>query len=290
MGSLSEAIVSTLARLTPLAVVDILIAAFLLYQFLIIIKGRRAAQILAGLSVLFLLYLTALYANLELVRTLLATLAPYAGLGLIVMFQSEIRRMLAQLGRRRWIGFGSRLKRREFVEELMLALDYFHKHRIGSLIVLERYAGLRTFVESGVLLDAAVSRDLLLSIFHPGGALHDGAVIIQNERIAAAACFLPATVNPAEMSNLGTRHRAAIGVSEETDCLALVVSEETGKISAASFGHLDRDLTLDQIDALIAAHLGGRTREQALAAETEHAVSEKATPEAAREAQPENPS
>jgi diadenylate cyclase len=250
----------TLPSLTPIAILDILVTAFLLYQLLMILRGRRAAAILIGIFVLIAVYIIAVITGMDLIRGLLATLAPYTVFGIIVMFQSELRRMLARIGRRRWIGMGSRLKRRESVQEILLALDQLSRTRTGALIVLERDIGLRTFVESGVLLDAAVSRDLLLSIFFPGGALHDGAIIISNEKIAAAACFLPLSMNPVLMSSLGTRHRAAIGVTEETDCLSIIVSEETGSISVAAFGDIERDVSVARVEQRINRHLGGADR------------------------------
>ena len=168
--------------------------------------------------------------------------------------------MLARLGRHNWFGFASRLKRREFVEEILLAVEPLSESRTGALIVIERDMGLRTFVESGVPMEALVSRDLLLAIFQNKGALHDGAVIIQNERMAAAACFLPLTINPVA-SKAGTRHRAAIGVTEDSDCIAVVVSEETGRISAAAFGHLLPGLGVQQLGEIITLHLNGQTTE-----------------------------
>jgi diadenylate cyclase len=254
---------TTLPKLTPLAVVDILVTAFLIYQLLMIVRGRRAANVLIGVIILAGLYVVALFSGMELVRRLLAAMAPYTAFALIVMFQSELRRMLARIGRRGWIGMGSRLKRREFVQDILLALDHLSRTKTGALIVLERDIGLRTFVESGVLMDAALSRDLLLSIFYPGGALHDGAVIVHNEKIAAAACFLPLSMNPALVNTLGTRHRAAIGITEEADCLAIVVSEETGTISVAAFGDLERDVSLARVEQRITRHMGGaETRAQ----------------------------
>ncbi len=251
---------SVLDRLTPAALLDIFLTAFLIYQFFVMIRGRRAAHAFGGLTVLVLLYVFALYLNLELLRTFLATLAPYSVFGLMVLFQSEIRRMLTRIGRHGWIGFAGRLKRREFVEEILLAVEPLSHSNTGALIVLERDMGLRTFVESGVPIEAVVSRDLLLAIFQKKGALHDGAVIVQNERLAAAACFLPLTTNPV-MSKAGTRHRAAIGVTEDSDCLAVVVSEESGRISAAAFGHLLPNLTIQQLGELITLHLNGQTNE-----------------------------
>src|SRR5580692_8819674 len=227
------------AKLTPIAIIDILAVAFLIYQFILIVRGRRAAHVLTGLWILVFAYLVAVWARLELLRTVLAALAPYTAIALIVMFQSEIRRMLSRIGRSRWLGLGGQLERREMVDEIILALEHLAELRTGALIVVERDIGLRTFIESGVALDAAVSRDLLCSVFHSGGALHDGAVIVQGDRVAAAACFLPLTLNPLLQRRLGTRHRAAIGVTEETDALAIVISEETSHISVASRGELE---------------------------------------------------
>ncbi len=238
-------------KLTATAVVDILAVAVLLYNFALIMRGRRAVNILSGLSILASVYLVALYSHFELLRSVLAALAPYTAIALIVMFQSEIRRLLARIGRSRWMGLGGQLERREVADEILLAIAHMAGEKTGALIVLERDIGLRTFVESGVSLDAHVSRDLLCSIFERGGALHDGAVIIQGARIAAAACFLPLTTNPALSRRLGTRHRASIGVTEETDALAIVVSEETGAISLCFRGEIEHDVTLDRVREMI---------------------------------------
>jgi diadenylate cyclase len=235
------------AKLTPIAIIDILAVAFLIYQFILIVRGRRAAHVLTGLWILVFAYLIAVWARLELLRTVLAALAPYTAIALIVMFQSEIRRTLSRIGRSRWLGLGGQLERREMVDEIILAIQQMAEWKTGALIVVEREIGLRTFVESGVALDARVSRDLLCAIFHPGGALHDGAVIVQGDRVAAAACFLPLTVNPALLRRQGTRHRAAIGITEETDALAVVVSEETRQISIASRGDIEPDVSLDRV-------------------------------------------
>jgi diadenylate cyclase len=132
------------------------------------------------------------------------------------------------------------------------------RDKVGALIILERDIGLRTFIESGVPLDAQISRDLILSIFHSGTALHDGAVIIQKDRISAAACFLPLSVNPLISTQMGTRHRAGIGITEETDCLTLIVSEETGAISVGAFGNLERNVTIERVDTRIYNHFGAK--------------------------------
>ena len=248
-------LISSFPQITWVAVADIALVAFLIYQFLMIVRGRRAAHILAGVVVLGVVYGIAVALRLEMISAVLASLAPYAPFAMIVMFQSEIRRLLARIGRRRWISLGGRLQKREFAEELVLALTQLGQQKTGALIVIEREIGLRSFIESGVVLNAYVSRDLLLTIFHHGSALHDGAVIIQGDRIAAAACFLPLTVQPTLARHLGTRHRAGIGVTEETDCLSLIVSEETGRLSIAAFGDIELDITPEKLEQRITDHL-----------------------------------
>jgi diadenylate cyclase len=260
-----------LPPLTFTAAIDIVIVAALIYQFLLIIRGRRAAHVLLGLGVLALIYLLAVWAKLDLLHTILATVAPYTAIAVIVMFQSELRRALARLGRRPFLGV-SQIERRELSQEVVLAVGRMSQNKTGALIVLERKIGLRTFVESGVSVDAVVSRDLLCSIFHPGGALHDGAVIIQGDRITAAACFLPLTTNPLLVSELGTRHRAAIGISEESDCLAIVVSEETGKVSVAAFGEIEIDVPLERVEQLLSQRVDHRDK-RSLAAPARHPAS-----------------
>jgi diadenylate cyclase len=257
MGRLLSWPFGQLPKLGSTDVIDILIVAVLIYQLLLIIRGRRAAHVLFGLCIVGAIYVVAIWAKLEVLRTVLATLAPYTALALIVMFQSELRRLLARLGRRPFLGV-SQLERREMNQEILLAIAHLAQRKIGALIVVERKIGLRTFVESGVNLDAAISRDLLCSIFQPGGALHDGAVIIQGDRISAAACFLPLTTNPIVMAELGTRHRAGLGITEESDCIALIVSEETGRISMAAFGEIEVDAPLERVEHLLTGRLERR--------------------------------
>ncbi|HVW85608.1 MAG TPA: diadenylate cyclase CdaA [Bryobacteraceae bacterium] len=240
-------------KLTFRSLIDILAVAVVIYQLLQIVRGTRAAQILTGIVTVAVIYQIAVRAHLEALRSLLSSLAPYSAIAIIILFQSEIRRTLARLGRKRLFGG---YQRPESTDEILLALAAMSRDKVGALIILERDIGLRTFIESGVRLDSHISRDLLLSIFRPGTALHDGAVIIQKERIAAAACFLPLTVNPAVSTKLGTRHRAGIGITEETDCLSLIVSEETGAISVAAFGNLERELTIERVDERINLHFG----------------------------------
>lgn len=247
---------STLPPFSWTAALDILIVAILIYQLLLVVRGTRAAHILLGIGMVGALYALSIAANLEAVRLLLSYLIPYTPIAVIILFQSEIRRTLARMGRRRYLFFGGNLQRLEALDEILLAIKLLSSEQTGALIVLERDIGLRTFVESGVGLDAVVSRDLISTIFMNGTALHDGAIIVQKDRVAAAACFLPLTVNPALSGDLGTRHRAAIGITEEADCLSIIVSEETGWISIAAFGELHQNLTIEQAEERINHHFG----------------------------------
>ncbi len=239
-------------NLTASGIIDILVVAFVVYQALMVVRGTRAGAILVGILVMVALYILSVWAGLEALRSLLSFIVPYLGLAIIVLFQSEIRRTLAQLGRRSW--GGGNLASSESIHEIVLAVEQLADQKTGALIVLERDIGLRTFVESGVPLESRISRDLLLSIFQPGLPLHDGAVIVQKDRIAAAACFLPLTTNPMLSRQFGTRHRAAIGITEETDCLSVVVSEETGRISVAAFGELATGLSVTELAEHINQH------------------------------------
>jgi diadenylate cyclase len=244
----------SLPKLTLMGVVDILVVAFLIYELILIVRGTRAAHILLGILTLVVIYNLSIWMRLELLHSILSHVMPYMAIGVIVLFQSEIRRTLARIGRKRL--FGRAFRRRESTEEILLALARLSNEKTGALIVLERDIGLRTFIESGVRLEAHISRDLILTIFRKDAALHDGAVIVQKDRISAAACFLPLSMNPALSSKLGTRHRAAIGITEETDCLAIIASEENGRISIAAFGEIELDLTPEQVGQRIARHFG----------------------------------
>jgi diadenylate cyclase len=237
----------SLPELDVAAAIDIAVVAFLIYQALMVVRGTRAGHILIGILIMVSLYGLAWWAGLEALRALLAFIVPYLGLAIIVLFQSEIRRTLARLGRKRWLPWAPTYWKPETVNEILLAVEELAGKKTGALIVLERDIGLRTFIESGVRLESRLSRDLLLSIFQVGLPLHDGAVIVQKDRLAAAACFLPLTTNPALSRKFGTRHRAAIGITEETDCLSIVVSEETGRITVAAFGELSEKLSLTEL-------------------------------------------
>jgi diadenylate cyclase len=187
------------------------------------------------------------------VEWILGSMAPYAGIALVVLYQSEIRRSLARLGQSltfsRLLGSSSTA----IFDDVVMAAEYLSTNRIGALIVFEREVGLHTYIESGIPLDAHLSYDLLLSIFKPGSPLHDGAVIIQGTRIAGAACFLPLSLNPAISTQVGTRHRAAMGITEESDAVVVLVSEQTGAISLAVGGVMEFGLSVLQLTDRLSA-------------------------------------
>jgi len=236
-----------LARLDVRSALDILIIAISIYYLLKLLRGTRAVQMLVAIVLLVFFYRGAQSARLEMVEWLLTTLLPYVAIALIVLFQPEIRRALSRFGRNlSLMRFASHNPKASY-DDIVMAAEYFSQNRIGALMVVERQAGLRTYIESGIPLDAKLSYDLLLSIFRPGSPLHDGAVIIEGSRVAAAGCFLPLSLNPMISKQLGTRHRAAIGITEDSDAVVVLVSEETGSISLASAGTIDTNLTLEEL-------------------------------------------
>jgi diadenylate cyclase len=213
---------------------------------LALIRGTRAAYMLVGVAVLALALYFSSVGELATLNWLLSALLPYTVFALIVIFSAEIRQALARLGRRLLLSRG-RAGEGDVYDDIVLAANLFSQNQTGALMVIEREIGLRTYIESGVPLDARLSYDLLATIFRPSAPLHDGAVIVQKDRIAAAACFLPLSMNPVLSTQLGTRHRAGIGVTEETDAIAVIVSEETGAISLAVGGKIERDATVEQL-------------------------------------------
>jgi diadenylate cyclase len=229
-----------------ISVIDILLVAIIIYEFLALIRGTRAALILVGVSVVILAFYFSRVGQLTTLNWLITRVLPYAVFALIVIFAPEIRQALARLGRRLTFTRASGSEA-EAYDDIVMAANLFSQNQTGALIVIEREIGLRTYVESGVAIDAQLSYDLLATIFRPSAPLHDGAVIIRGDRISAAACFLPLSMNPVLSTQLGTRHRAAIGITEETDAIAVAVSEETGSISLAVAGTIERDLTVEQL-------------------------------------------
>ena len=239
-------VAGTWPHLTVISVIDILLVAIVIYEFLALIRGTRAALILVGVSVVILAFYFSRVGQLTTLNWLITRVLPYAVFALIVIFAPEIRQALARLGRRLTFARGSGPDADAY-DDIVLAANLFSQNQTGALMVIEREIGLRTYIESGVAIDAQLSYDLLATIFRPSAPLHDGAVIIRGDRISAAACFLPLSMNPVLSTQLGTRHRAAIGITEETDSIAVVVSEETGSISLAVAGTIERDLAIEQL-------------------------------------------
>jgi diadenylate cyclase len=229
-------------------ILDIVIVSILIYEFLKLIRGTRAVQMAVGSMLIVLLFYVSRLAPLQTVNWMIRNMLVYVAFAAIVIFQSDIRRALAHFGQAPFFRYFNRQEAaNETIEELVVASTMLSSQRVGAIIAVEREIGLRNYIESGIPLDANLTYDLLVTIFQADSPLHDGAVIIQESRIAAAACFLPLTVNPRLSRDLGTRHRAAIGLTEECDAVAIVVSEETGMISLAIDGRIDRGLSGDQL-------------------------------------------
>jgi diadenylate cyclase len=231
-------------------VVDIALVFILVYVVLKLLRGTRAVPTVVGLILLGLLYWIAIAQDLATLEFVLRYAVFYIGFAIIVLFQSEIRQALIYFANR--LRFPIMKKQRgqfggSVYDEIVLAVTTLASEKTGALIVIERKVGLRNFIDAGVQLDARISYDLLVSIFNPSTPLHDGAVVIQNERIAAASVFLPLTKNPSISRELGTRHRAAIGITEGSDAISLVVSEETGLITYVEAGEIRRNLDTTQL-------------------------------------------
>ncbi|PLX83614.1 MAG: TIGR00159 family protein [Desulfuromonas sp.] len=225
-----------------LDLLDIALVAYIIYRIILLIKWTRAVQMLLGLAVILIVYVISQATGLYTLRWLLDNFLSSIILVIIVIFQSDIRRALMHVGRNPFFADLSYREETEVMEELVRASVNMANKRIGALIVIERETGLKDFLEVGVEIDAKVSSDLIASIFLPYSPIHDGALVIQQGRLKRAGCFLPLTQNPNVSKALGTRHRAAIGLTELVDAVAIVVSEETGKISVVVGGRITRDL------------------------------------------------
>jgi len=235
---------------TPIDAIDILIVAFLIFKLMMLIRGTRATAILKGLVVLVVANVLAGVAGLRTVSWILSQGTTVLMVALPVVFYPELRRALEHLGRGQLFARLASLGGEDVekvADALARACRMFSESRTGALIVIERDVGLEEFVESGVRMEALLSVELLTNIFTPNTPLHDGAAIIRGDRVVAAGCFLPLTDNPYLSSKLGTRHRAGLGISEQSDALAIIVSEETGTISIARSGKLERGLTEDAV-------------------------------------------
>src|ERR1044072_3496870 len=249
----------------PRNLADIVLVFLLVYAVLKLLRGTRAAPMAAGLAAIIFLYWLSIKQDLATLEFVLSNGLLYIGIAIIVLFQSEIRQALITFGNRFRMPF-SRQHRGQFGEgvydEVMLAATTLASTKTGALIVIERNGGSKNVIDGGVQLDAELSYDLLLSIFNTASPLHDGAVVVRRHRIAAASCFLPLTLNPRLSRDLGTRHRAAIGVTEDTDAVAVVVSEETGLISFVQRGEIRRGLDATKLRSVILEAVEGPRKEK----------------------------
>ena len=230
--------------------VDILIVSFVAYRMLLLIKGTRAFQMLVGLFVILLAYAGSQVANLYTMRWILESFLGFIILVIVILFQSDIRRALTQVGRNPFFSAVSKLEETQVLEEVIRAAKSMGSRKIGALIVLERETNLDEFIEVGTVLDAKVTKEIVTSIFLPYSAIHDGAVVIRAGRIYAAGCFLPLTTSTEVSKSLGSRHRAAMGITQETDSVVIVASEESGKLSLVVKGvmSVDMDVTTLRVE------------------------------------------
>jgi diadenylate cyclase len=246
---------------------DIAIVSIMVYELLLLIRGTRAVQMALSGGFLIGLFFLSQWLQLETVNWVIRNLAGYVVFAIIVLFQSDIRRALAHFGRAPFFRYFERAQSAdETIEELVATATNLAARRTGAIVVIERQIGLRNYIEGGIPLDALVTYDLMASIFQPGSPLHDGAAIVQGDRVAAAACFLPLSVNPRLGRELGTRHRAALGLTEENDAVAIVVSEETGSISLVRDGRIERGISPEVLRTEL-RHVIGRRRPRLFRAE-----------------------
>lgn len=253
----------------PLSLVDaldVLLLSFLIYQMLTLIRGTRAVQMIIGITVLIVSAYASRAFGLRALGSALGSAVDYAPLAIIVLFQAELREALATFGRTSFLARMGRARPHGAIEELADAATALAGKKLGAILVIERDQGLKNYVETGMPVDAPLSVELLLAIFNHESPLHDGACILKEGRIVAASCFLPLTQKRGLDRTLGSRHRAALGMTEETDALALVVSEETGIISLAAHGQLFRGLTReDVISKIRESVVAERTSDEAAA-------------------------
>jgi len=251
-----------LSSVNIISIIDILIVAFAIYKAITIIKGTRAVQLIKGLVVLLLASLVSDLLGLQTVAWILSKSQNVLLFALPVVFQPELRKALERLGRGKFFARPMAMLNQEALDnllnELLRAVKYLSKNSIGALIIIERETGINDFIETGIKIDGLVTAEFMINIFIPKSPLHDGAVIIRGDRIIAASCFLPLSENPNLSKELGTRHRAALGLTEQSDALAIIISEETGVISVAEDGKLTRYLDEATLKELLNKRLQNR--------------------------------
>ncbi|MFE8704221.1 diadenylate cyclase CdaA [Cytobacillus sp. FJAT-54145] len=238
--------------------IDILLVWYVIYRLIMVVRGTKAVQLLKGIFVILIVTVISDRFQLQTLNWMMEQVLLWGFLAVIIIFQPELRRALEQLGRGRFFSRTTNQEDQELekmVESIVKATDYMAKRRIGALISIERETGMGDYIETGIPLQAKISSELLINIFIPNTPLHDGAVVLQKNQVAAAACYLPLSESPFISKELGTRHRAALGISEVTDSLTIVVSEETGAISLTKNGELHRDLKIDAFRELLSKEM-----------------------------------
>ncbi|OYD06856.1 diadenylate cyclase CdaA [Paludifilum halophilum] len=231
-------------------IVDVLIVTYVIYKLLMLLRGTRAVQLLKGISVVIAVWMISSFFQLSTLQWLMENLFSLGVITVIIIFQPELRRALEQLGRGRIFNRHNQVDEQvitQMVGDIVKAVSHLSKRRIGALILIERQTGLSDYIETGIRLDAKLGSELMINIFEPNTPLHDGAVVIRNRQITAAGCYLPLSENPFISKELGTRHRAGMGISEVSDAISVIVSEETGHISLAIYGKLERGLTEEEL-------------------------------------------
>ncbi|BAQ09105.1 diadenylate cyclase CdaA [Sporosarcina sp. FSL W7-1349] len=241
-----------LSPVAPLiTIVDVLLVWYVFYKLITIIRGTKAVQLLKGIIVLIIARLLTDVFGLDTLRWMMDQVLPYGFLAIIIIFQPELRRALEQLGRGRLFArtMTQELEERDrLIEAFVKSVSYMAKRRIGALISVEKETGLSEYIETGIPMNSDITSELLINIFIPNTPLHDGAVIVTKNRIAAAGCYLPLSESPFISKELGTRHRAALGISEVTDAVTIIVSEETGAVSITADGDINRNLDMEEFE------------------------------------------
>jgi diadenylate cyclase len=242
-------------------ILDIIIVAFLFYRLFLLIRGTRAAQMFIGLFLLIIVSFIARWLNMNALNWILSSLKTVWVIAFVILFQPELRRALSLLGQNRILGYFIKVEESSTVSEIVKACHQLTQSGIGAIIAIEQNVGLRNYIETGTPIDARVTAELLVTIFTPTSPLHDGAVIIEKNRLVAAGCILPLSQNPRLVKSLGTRHRAGLGLSEESDAVVIIASEETRTISLASGGKLKRKLDINTLRNDLVGMIGIRAEE-----------------------------
>lgn len=244
-------------------IIDILIVSYVIYKVIQLVRGTRAVQLLKGILVVVIAWLLSIWFNLDTLRWMMNQMITVGVVAIIVIFQPELRRALEQIGRGKLFVRGSLEEESDIhlrINEVIKATNYLSRKKIGALIVFERETGLNDYIESGIAMQATISSELLINTFIPNTPLHDGAVIIKQNQIMAAGCYLPLSENPFISKELGTRHRAAIGMSEVSDAICVIVSEETGQVSLAINGQIVRDIKDESLISKLYEDLSMRSK------------------------------